>query len=62
MRMSLLGRILVNALGVIIAAYLIPGVVIDSLTTALIVAAVLGLLNAFVKPILLFLTLPITES
>jgi putative membrane protein len=37
-----------------------PGVKVDSITTALIVALVLGLLNTFLKPILVFFTLPIT--
>ncbi|KKS30041.1 MAG: hypothetical protein UU90_C0005G0001, partial [candidate division WWE3 bacterium GW2011_GWD2_42_11] len=39
---------------------LIPGVVVEDLVTALIVAIVLGTLNLFVKPILILLTLPIT--
>jgi putative membrane protein len=50
----------VNALAVIISAYLIGGVSVDSILTAIIVALVLGLLNSFVKPILVILTLPIT--
>jgi putative membrane protein len=36
------------------------GVIIDEFTTALTVAIVLGLLNFFVKPILVLLTLPVT--
>jgi putative membrane protein len=38
---------------------LLPGIGIDSLTTTVIVAVVLGILNTFVKPILVVLTLPI---
>jgi putative membrane protein len=53
-------KLLVNALAVIISAYLIGGVSVDSILTAIIVALVLGLLNSFVKPILVILTLPIT--
>ena len=41
-------------------AYLMKGVIVDEFTTALIVAIVLGLLNFFVKPILVLFTLPIT--
>jgi putative membrane protein len=37
-----------------------PGVRVDGFTTALIVAIVLGLLNIFIKPILVILTLPVT--
>jgi putative membrane protein len=36
------------------------GVVVDQLTTAITVAIVLGLLNFFVKPILLLFTFPLT--
>jgi putative membrane protein len=41
-------------------AYLMKGVIVDEFTTALTVAIVLGLLNFFVKPILVLFTLPIT--
>jgi putative membrane protein len=58
--MGFLLKLLVNALAVVVSAYLLSGVFVDSLITAVIVALVLGLLNSFVKPILLILTLPIT--
>lgn len=58
--MKLLIRILLSALAVVILAYILPGVGVDSYTTAIIVAIVLGLLNFIVKPILVILTLPIT--
>ncbi|WP_128547275.1 phage holin family protein [Larkinella soli] len=58
--MGLIIRILISAVAVMVAAYVIPGVSVASFGTALIVAIVLGLLNAFVKPILVFLTIPIT--
>ncbi|GAA4449235.1 phage holin family protein [Nibrella saemangeumensis] len=58
--MGLILRLLVSAVAVLIAAYIIPGVSVDSFVTALIVAVVLGLLNAIVKPILVILTIPIT--
>ena len=41
-------------------SYVMKGVTIDEFTTALTVAIVLGLLNFFVKPILVVLTLPVT--
>lgn len=57
--MGLIINFILSAVAVFIAAYIVPGVNIDSFGTALIVALVLGLLNAFVKPILTLLTLPI---
>jgi putative membrane protein len=51
---------LINAFAIMIAAYLLPGVHVSSIWTALIVALVLGVLNILVKPILVILTLPIT--
>jgi putative membrane protein len=57
--MGVLVSILISGLIVLVVAYLIPGVVIPSFMTALGVAFVLGLLNAIVRPLLVFLTLPI---
>jgi putative membrane protein len=57
--MGILVSILISGLIVLVVAYLIPGVVIPSFMTALGVAFVLGLLNAVVRPLLVFLTLPI---
>ena len=57
-------RIIINwvisAVAIAITAYLLPGVEVDSLTTALVLAVVLGGINAFVRPILIILTLPLT--
>ncbi|HRH67255.1 MAG TPA: phage holin family protein [Bacteroidia bacterium] len=58
--MEFLGRLFMSALAVIVTSLLLPGVHVDGAFTALIVAAVLALLNALVKPILIFLTIPIT--
>lgn len=58
--MKLVIRLLLNALAVIILSYVLPGVGVDSMVTAIIVAVVLSLLNFLVKPILVILTLPIT--
>lgn len=58
--MKLILRLLLNALAVIILSYILPGVGVDSMVTALIVAVVLSILNFLVKPILIILTLPIT--
>jgi putative membrane protein len=58
--MNWLALILINGIAVYVAAYILPGVSINSAWTALIVGLVLGVVNAFIKPILVFLTLPIT--
>ncbi len=58
--MGLLLRIIIIAVAAYLAAMLLPGVTISDATTAVLVALVLALLNAFVKPILIALTLPIT--
>lgn len=58
--MKFILRILLSALAVIILAYVLPGVGVDSFVTAILVAVVLSLLNFLVKPILVILTLPIT--
>lgn len=58
--MGLIIRILISAVAVFIASRFIPGIHVSDFGTALIVAIVLGLLNAFLKPILVFLTIPIT--
>lgn len=55
-----IGKLLVTALAALIVSYLLPGVKINSGTTALLVALVLGLLNIFIKPLLIILTIPIT--
>ena len=58
--MNLLIRILVTSGLVLLIAHFMPGVNVAGFTTALIVAIVLGLLNIFIKPILVILTLPVT--
>jgi putative membrane protein len=58
--MKLILRILLTAIAVVILSKILPGVGVDSYTTAIIVAIVLSLLNFIVKPILVILTLPVT--
>ncbi len=57
---QLLIKLIVLTLSVYVAAYIIPGVKIDSITSLLVVSLVLGAVNTFVKPILVLLTLPLT--
>ena len=58
--MRFLLSILLNGLFVLISAKLLSGVAVDGYVTAIIVGVVLGLVNAFIKPVLTILTLPIT--
>jgi putative membrane protein len=60
--MNILIRILLTAVAVLILSYFLPGIKLegDQFLTAVKVAAVLALLNAILKPILIILTLPIT--
>lgn len=58
--MGFIIKILVTAVAVFVAAHFLDGVHVDNLQTTVIVALVLALLNTFIKPILVFLTLPIT--
>ena len=51
---------LLNAVALLIVAYILPGITVASFGSALIAALVLGLLNTLVKPLLVLLTLPIT--
>jgi putative membrane protein len=53
-------RILVNGAAILLAARLVPGVGVRSVTSALIAGLVLALINAIVRPILVVLTLPFT--
>lgn len=58
--MKLILRILLTALAVLVIAYFLPGVQVENAVSAIIVAAVLGILRITVKPVLIFLTLPAT--
>lgn len=58
--MKLILKLLLSALAVFILAHVLPGIMVDGYTTAIIVSVVLALLNLFVKPILVIFTLPIT--
>lgn len=57
--MGILIKWLLAALAIMATAYLLPGVSLSGFVPALVTALVLGLVNAFIKPLLLLLTLPI---
>ncbi|MDR9366155.1 MAG: phage holin family protein [Balneolaceae bacterium] len=52
--------LIINSIVVFIGAYLLEGVKIKSFWTAIGVAIVLGLINMFIKPLIVLLTLPLT--
>lgn len=52
-------RIIILAAGVFLAAYLVPGINVVGYGPAIKAAILLGILNIFIKPILLLFTLPI---
>lgn len=57
--MKIILALVVNALALVITGYIVPGFNIDSFTTAILAAIILGVVNTFIRPILLFLTAPI---
>lgn len=57
--LSVLANWILSAITIFIIAKYIDGFQVDSFQTALIVALVLGIFNAFIRPIITILTLPI---
>lgn len=58
--MNFLIKLVLSALTIAITSMLLPGVRVDNFFDALIVAALLSLLNHVVRPVLIILTIPIT--
>jgi len=58
--MRLLIKWLLSALALLAVAYIYSGVQVTTYTSALLAAAVIGLLNMFMRPVLVVLTLPVT--
>ena len=57
---AFLVRMLISAAGLWIASVLVPGMDISGMGTLLAAAFLLGLVNALVRPVLIFFTLPLT--
>lgn len=57
--MSIIINWVISAVVIMVSAYLLPGVILDGIVAALVLAVVLGAINAFIKPLLVILTLPI---
>jgi len=58
--MTLLLVWILNAVALLVVAYILPGIVVASFWSAMWAALVLGLINMLVKPLFVLLTLPIT--
>ena len=52
-------RLLINALALLTVAKIVPGIYISSLPAAIVVAIVLGLVNAILRPLLILISLPL---
>ena len=57
--MNVLVKWLISALIIIVIAYILPGAEVSGFIAAIVAALVIGLINAFIKPVLIILTLPI---
>lgn len=55
-----ISTLLINSVAIFLAAYLLDGVKVENFFHAVLAAFVLGLVNIFIKPIVVFLTLPFT--
>jgi putative membrane protein len=53
-------NLLITTISIFAVSYILPGVVIDTFVTALIVAVVMAVLNVTLKPFLILITIPIT--
>ncbi len=54
-------RLLIHMVAILIISYLLPGVIrVDGVWAALVAAFILGIVNAVLRPVLIFFTLPIT--
>jgi putative membrane protein len=58
--MKVIIRLLIYTGAVLLTAWMLPGVHVESFTTALMVAIAMAILNTFIRPVLIFLTIPVT--
>lgn len=57
--LHILLSVLIGTIAVFVTAKILPGVHIDNFGTAVVVAVVMALVNAFIRPLIFILTLPI---
>ncbi len=58
--MNIFLSLLLRTIIILLAAYVLPGVSVDGFWAALLLAVVLGLINTFIRPLVIFFTLPAT--
>ncbi len=58
--MEILINLLIYSVAVYATAQVLPGVTLSNFSTAIVVTIILGLVNTFLKPIFLLLTLPVS--
>jgi putative membrane protein len=58
--MKFIINLVLNALAIMLAAYLLSGIHVDGFTSALMLALVLAVLNVTLKPVLVILTIPVS--
>ena len=56
---GLLIRWLINSLAILVVTYIVRGIEVASPITAIVAAFVLGIINAFLRPFIILVTLPI---
>jgi putative membrane protein len=57
---QLIVRWIINSTALLVVVHVVSGVSLDNWMTVFVAAVVLGFLNAFLRPVLIFLTLPVT--
>lgn len=58
--MKILTHLIVSALAVAITVYLLPGVHVSGAVAVVVLAVVFAIINTFIRPVLIFLTLPLS--
>ena len=56
---AFLGRWVINTAAVLVAAFMVKGISYDNWTSLLVATLVLGILNSFLRPLLVFFSLPL---
>lgn len=57
--MILLLRWLLFTLAIMFVAWLVPGIVVENFQSAMLVTVIMALINIFIRPLIVFITLPI---
>ncbi len=55
---NIIGKLIVNAVALLIVDYLVPGFKLEGFQATLVAAVVIGVINTFIRPIIQILALP----